>query len=422
MFSRIGEILSCFLILNIMQLPEELTRLSEVELKKVLTPTNEYHRKYYTNNINTLAKIYKLKKRFKNLYIFEDLNTKEFFTENISNFQRLDFNSITQFKKKQLQEYLSYCSSSNFALYIKKLATDIFGENKIDVQINSIHNGYNQVESIDLIVHFPDVTITNSIELSNVMKDIYIKFSFYQSRDYNKRVLRLFFARTTLTDIEVANNYEFSHVGGGTPGRYSTSFCFGGVGLGPIYQNLREGKLKGITTFLLGFEDYLKWESTEGKPHKYLSSLINKEKYQKYSFPLTATLKNKLYQDILNKFNDFDFIYNLVDGKNKIKLSQSFINILDDYLTTIYPINNYYLVNGESCTINNIFRPEIYETDGKLSEVKFKGVTKKIKIIKTQEDIVTPEKKIHRNILNYIVQQLESNLYNYIINKQLEIA
>jgi hypothetical protein len=405
-----------------MQLPEELLRMSEIELKKVLTPKNEYKRQYYTNDTTNLTNIYKLKKRYKDVYIFEELGTKKVFSDNINDLYKLYFNDIVNFKKRQYQNFLSNCSDSAFALYIKKLAIEIFGEDNIDIQSGEFDDSYGSSKITELIVYYPEITITNSVELSHIMKDIYIRYKFYYSNGYKKRVLRLEFARTTFTDVEVANRYQFSHSNTGNVGRWSSSFCFGGVGLASTYNSLLGGNLKGITSFLIGFEEYLKWESIEGKPYRHLSELISRERYLKYSLDISESTKNKMYIDVIQKFNDFNYIYNLVEGKNIIKLSQDFINTLESYLTARYSQHVYYVINGESYVDNGNFESSIFDRDNKQSEVIFKGKNKKIKIIKTQTDIVTPEKKIHRLILNYIIQKLESELYNYVVNKQLELA
>lgn len=405
-----------------MQLPEELLRMSEVELRKVLTPTNEYKRQYYTDDPTTLHNIYKLRKRYKSIYIFENLNNKELLSYDKDSLYKLCFEHIIKFKKKQNEDFLSTSTNSSFALYIKKLATDIFGEERIDIEFDRYNDGRIDNDSIELTVHYPEVTITNTVELSHVMKDIYIKFIFYIDSRLNKRVVSLGFARTTSTDVEVSKNYQFSHVSSNSIGTWTNDFCFGGVGLASTYNNLTRGNLKGLTSFLFGFEDYLKWESIEGSPYRHLNSLLDKEKYRKYEMSLMESQRKEIYFNVLQKFNDFNYIYNLVEGKNTIKLSQDFVNSIESYLTAKYSEHVYYLINGTSCKLNSGYDSSSYRRDGKESEVFFKGERKKIKIIKTQEDIVIPDKKIHVYILNYVIQELENNLYNYIINKQLELT
>jgi hypothetical protein len=392
-------------------LPEELTRLSFKELEKVLDTTNKYKIKYYWSgsyDVNYF-KIYKLVNRFKKVYTFENLISGNIQTIDPTLLIPLKIVDVKQIKDNHLKNFINTCDNKIFRNYVNKLASDIFSKDRVDTIDNN------------LIIHFPEITITNSFDLSHVMRDIYIKFQFQINDSGTRYLRRLFFARTTLTDTEVVNNYQFSHLSSHNPGQYSSKFCFGDTALKDIVYFLCNNNISQLSTFLMSLESYLSWESLEGSPYGYLSNLTNIGKYKKVTNIERNYQPLALYTEILYKINSFDYIFELSNGRYIVKLSPESIKYLEEYLTVNYPIWNNFLINEESYEINNEYDSNYNKWNGEDSEVTFKGEIQKINIIKTfAEDEVIPPMRIHRTILNNLITNIENAFNEQFIKLQLE--
>ena len=403
------------------ELPAELSKLSSKELAKVLDVNNGYKAKYFAIHKEDYKyfQLFKLIKRFRNIYIYQDLETNKFISldstkQNLpSRLYSLDIEKFNQFKSKNL---LNAIPNKEFDLYLRKLASDIFGEDKIDTQYDDYIN--------ELIIYFPELVITNSVETVHTMYDIYIRFTFSKNTEttyFGRSLHYISFIRTTFTDIEVASVYQFSHVNSGDVGYYSESLCFGTTPLNEAIRNLRYGKLDILTTVLMSLESYLTWESFEGVPHRSLTNMVKGEKYKKVDISITTAEKESFYNAILSNINNFTYTYSLLDGSYKVKLTKDCINTIEAILTNNFKYHVYSLVNGVSCIKNtNINTEKFKNLDGRSTEVTFKGVIKKLKIIHTiAENKNEVPNKIHRTVLNYIVDTIEQDFYNYLINKKL---
>lgn len=392
-----------------MTIPQELLQLSNKELYKTLDNKNLYTAKYFlTNN----GDIVRLENKYKNIYTFRRLIDNHLFPIDVkyANLSVLTPQQIEVQKKSNIYKLLNTCSNEVFIEYIRKIAVDIYGEDRIDIR------DYGD-EWLGLIIYFPEITITNSHELSHTMYDIYVELTFTDNsggrRLHNTRI-----ARTTFSEKEIAANYIFSHCTGSI-GDWSSTPCFGGTELSTIFRQLQKNELQYLYSFLMSLEEYLKWESLEGTPYKYISNL---DTYQRYiSQGWYSSNFKPFYNHILNKVPNFTYKFDIENGFYNIHLDKKSKKLVDDILTTDFPDCNYYLINRSSCVngLNN-YDNKISKYDGKNSVVCFKNEVKKIKVIKNTVDEVEPEKRIHRTILNEVVKLLETRFYNYLINKKLE--
>ena len=401
-------------------LPEELTRLSSKELERELNPTNKYTRKYYWSgncDSNRQMNIYKLLNKFKNIYSFENLTTKNIAALNPKSLIPLQIKDIEQFKSNTLKNFINTCDSTIFVKYIKKLASDIFSEERVDV----IENNY----YVQLTIHFPELVITNSVKIFHTMRDIYIKLNLRKVTFVGTRsIANIEFARTTLTDIEVLSQYQFSHILNSTPGTWSNNFCFGSFNSFSDLVDKVKIDLSQLSTFLMSLEGYLTWESIEGTPYRHLTNLGYGTKYQPSNdiryYNTANSSTNRLFNEIIHKIDNFQYVYNLVDGKYQINLTSESIKYLEEYLTTNYPKWNFFLSEGKSCILNTNYKDNHSTYNGLNSQVVFKGETKKINIIKTlPEEEIIPPKRIHRLILNNLIKDIETIFQQQIINEQL---
>ena len=395
-------------------IPEELLTKSSKELKKILDNKNNFNAIYFLENENYIRKI---EKRYKGIVILKKENKLLSTTldQYLSSYSAkpLSYTKFQKLKLKNIEEYLSKCSNENFIKYLQNLSKDIFGEEFVD-----IYQDEDDKDFIDLVIYFPEITITNSVELSHTMKDVYFKLEFYK-----KKLDSISLARTTLTDKEFKSNYIFSHSNYDYIGKWGGYLCLGMTAFANIKNKLCNGYLfYNIQAFLLMLKDYLSWESIEGKPYKYISQINEKgDLYIKSRRIYRCIESSTAYYKIIKNITDFSYTYELLEGKYVIKLTEESINQIEELLTTNYPESCYYLVNNESCVLNSDINNTSIETiQNTNSEIIFKGNVIKNKIIITDNEVtIEPPKRIHRDTLKEVVSMLENNFKDYLINKKL---
>lgn len=388
-------------------LPEEILKLSNKELDRVITGEIKNSKYIIINDY-----IYRIEKKFGKKVILRNVHTNRLLNaDNFLNYNPLTKLEIALTKTSRILEYLNRCPPNAFIIALDKLCSEIFDRSVYDISFDEGN------DSVELIIYYPEITITNSHELSNTMRDIYIKFSFNGYTDFRK-LLSISIGRTTYTDYEYVGDYIFSHVSFRNIDGWNSTLCFGDTDLKNATLELRKGKFNLLQHVLLSFEEYLSWESIEGTPYSYISKL-NKT-IGKYITCSKNYYQYSIYLEVLKSFNDFQYEYLLNNGKYSIKLSKDSIDMIEEFLTNKYPDLCAYLINGISHKVNsNIVNFDI--NDGKDTDIVFKGEVKKLKIIKTQDDQVEePEMRIHRNILNQCVSQIESDFNTYILNKKLQ--
>jgi hypothetical protein len=161
-----------------------------------------------------------------------------------------------------------------------------------------------------LMIFFPEITITNSVDASHVIKEFYVKLQFIKS---NGVLYDFAGTRTLLTQAEVQSNYAHSHCGSAASKGDWGGFCLGN---GPINSQINRLKLHGVSTenylvfemFLIGLQAYLEWESLEGGPYHCMSDIHKRKKIENVDdYVLEDT-----YKKYINacKFVNFTIIQN----------------------------------------------------------------------------------------------------------------
>lgn len=405
-----------------LEIPLELLKKTDKELHKILDKHPRSAKYYYdTRNTNNICEV---KAKYANTLLLQDLETKDLTTRVITDpfLLPITFKDVVTYKQERLYSRLNTCSPELFIKYLNTVTSEVFPQERYDIIDNTENNG-----SIELIVHYPEIKITNSIELEHIMKDVYIKFTF--SKNYicihkNRYLSHISICRSTYFDFEVWRNYMFSHANAYSLDTFTDRICYGFTTFGDIIDNLKKNKisLQKFSHILLAFEEYLSWESIEGKPYKYIFQFKDTiEKYKIYNtdYPYTGT--NYIY--ILSNLDNFKYNFLLKNGKYTIKLEQSTIDNIDELLTKRYPSECYYLINNQSYIDDNeCVHEKIEKLQGMNTEIVFKGEIKKINIIETSTETTTivPEKRIHRKLLNIIVNNIEEAFNRFIINQKLQ--
>lgn len=149
---------------------------------------------------------------------------------------------------------------------VAKIANEIFGEERVD-------NG-----SSYICIHFPEITITNSLGHKHLVRDLYIHINIlYDEFVRNNRSsidIEIMGIRRTLSIREFDSGYSHSHLDGGIDDW--GHFCMGvspfatlvtEVGMNPIADNWE--------MLLMSLENFLSWESLEGGPFIKIENIGN---------------------------------------------------------------------------------------------------------------------------------------------------
>jgi hypothetical protein len=382
------------------QIPEELLKMSEKELNKVLSD-NIYKAKYLVskddNTFHTKVS------SSKNEIVLREVISNSFRVIDSANLED-DYTPLTKdlfstIKRQNIESTLHKMSWKKILKILTSMAVDIYGDEFVDTTSDSI------------IIYFPEVTIKNSCEQSHVMKDIYIRFNFYSR---GKVLADMEIARTTFTERELRNHYLFSHCGEESVGSYSNDLCKGSTSIAESYSLLRKDLfllIKGFTPFLYVLKEYLSWESLEGSPYRKIDDVITdaNRMINKSSYTCDTTyILSKLI--LSNKLENLKYNYELNDGIYRIKLDIESVNTIDKILIEI---------------LDNRFISHYYYNryNGTKSEVKFKGNIITNAVIPDTErpvDITSLPIGIDRSLLKKIVYDIETQLTQFINNKRIE--
>lgn len=164
---------------------------------------------------------------------------------------------------------------------------NIFNEiypNECDLQIcfSEENDDYHYV----IVIHFPELTVTNSRNESHKIYDFFFAVCF----DNQLNINRFRGNRTTMMLEEIDSNYKFSHLsreGFDTIPIY-TNFCFGDGDIPKLRlkfnSSVQEERFQILTLIAYSIEIYLSWESLEGGPYKRMAEIFNKSsKYLQFS-------------------------------------------------------------------------------------------------------------------------------------------
>ena len=381
---------------------EELSKYSQKELENILNKKNVATSKYLKSKESD--DLYILLGRdadgrfrvansgrnsYKELeYYFTPLTTKQFAEIKIKNLEGLIDNWSTE-------KFINFCQQQ----FIK-----CYGEEYVDCQGN------------DVYVHFPEVTISNSVEQSHVMRDIYLHFMVRDNLVHLNGI-----KRTTYTEKEIRNNYLFSHCSSSyDPTNWTVnSFCFGSTDIADLRESVRHNGRKAVFKdlyfFLEAIKEYLSWESLEGVPYRKIEHVIRD--VAKYKSAITPEVDNwqVLYETCINNIDSFEYSFNEVDGEYRIKLESSSIGNIASILTDKFPQYCCLYLDGQSV------REQYVSPCGFVNprQMYFKGEYIPLVILPDEEAEHTLPKRIHNDILNQVVRIIENKFEEFYINKKL---
>jgi hypothetical protein len=125
-------------------------------------------------------------------------------------------------------------------------------------------------KSFSIIIHYPEIIITNSKEYKHKIKDLFIVLIFK-----NGILNDIKGFRTTFTSAEYISNYVHSHLPIYGINQVN-SFCVGSSEFYSIVKKFKQNEVTELTFkyLLFSIDSFLKWESLEGGPYIKIQDIL----------------------------------------------------------------------------------------------------------------------------------------------------
>ena len=185
----------------------------------------------------------------------------------------------------------------------------------LKIAYNSLKRSFPDAELIlednAVVIHYPELTISNSKGITHKLLDVYVRYSLY-----NKRLIPSIF-RTTYTYPEASYDYSHSHYSG-TLNRFRkiTNFCLGTNPLAPLLEK-GASTITEVKLLIKAVHELLIWESLEGGPYRYLSKLHKKSVEFIPQIPIEYNI-DELYLKFLKYLSNRSGILYVNDNKVEI--------------------------------------------------------------------------------------------------------
>jgi len=241
------------------------------------------------------------------------------------------------------------------------IAKEVFGESRVDMKIVD-------EKTFDLVVYFPEITITNSEGTLHDIKDLYVRFNI--NIDVHRSAyscIDLFGRRATISDYEFRSDYGHSHFSGRGLSSYSR-FCLGSSEYAMIINSMKFS-LKEEDWFLLFFslENYVSWESLEGGPYRRIREIslgrnFNREQHRVRALLMFNELPNEcltITDNRLQLIEDHPALFNHYNAKSLLRKFdgtsiESFENIKQSFNSEVQGIRIFKFKN-------NTITPRLYQ-------------------------------------------------------------
>ena len=366
---------------------QKFIRMRDSEVEKLLKKHPRSAKYFKINNID--VKVGETKEKVL-LYTGDSLSIN-----NIP-FYQYTFDRYIEDKKEYIRSFFKTMPEGRTIDFIEKRCKFYYGDENVWVDNNK-----------SVVIHFPKITITNSLEDSHILYDLYFKI-----RIYNNMFHSMVLARTTINENEI-DKYLFSHTAHRTPGTYASSdaLCLGATELKEIYNNVKlTNNFVLIDRLIVSIGGYLSWESLEGVPYNFISSCKNPRIVGSIAgCHHIETYINNALNLISNSNIKLRYKPEFKDNSVNIKILNT--HEIDELLThdsipQFIRYNNvsYTFLKKADCPDSKIYR----------SEVVFKDEVIPVKIKKSKDNIEI-EKKCHVDFLSGVIMALEKKILNYLV-------
>jgi len=263
-------------------------------------------------------------------------------SRNSSEIDRANTNYVYYFCRDSKKDTNTFYE--DFRLKIKSIV-DMFGD-KWDIEFDIIKLGKRRVVLIkNIVIHFPELTITNTKRNSHNIKDLFMVLPLYinDSRNFI-RIFDLYGFRTTFTYEEIMSRYSHSHLSGNPydckqllnePNIFpiKAHYCTGSGIINMTLGDVNAAEKFNEDTFsmlLVQMTTMVSWESLEGTPYQYINEISLKVSNNNPDSRITYlpdTLNNngvanvirRLLRDESTNLNFKDFPFILKNGRFELK-------------------------------------------------------------------------------------------------------
>lgn len=274
-----------------------------------------------------------------------------------------------------------------------------------------------QITEIHLVIHWPEITITNSkkheVTLRNLFTRIPVQISNHSTRGtLSFNVIQG--VRTSVTPIEFQKGYSHSHLPSHNWNKSEQrcewkNFCTGQGDINMVTATLNDNlDMDTLKLLLMQVQPFLEWESLEGRPYIRMINVINKDiGLPVVESTLCANILDQLKFSISRR-KDLDLDWKLYNGKFIIVDNEKFEEMFRSHLNTYLTNNQIFMFKdeqGEYFTESTQRRdlydqaPEFIPFRGQKIHFKVEGEFKKAGPSDT--------KYVHPKIKHYVKQQLE---------------
>lgn len=383
----------------------ELGTKTDKELKHFLDNKNVYNAKYLVrddSNVIFESGGYAHQCLFIRTYGDEDTFTSSY----VKYYKPLTYSRYKEILLNTKYNTVNSWSYTKFFNFILNKIEEYYGKDRVD----SSDNEY-------ITIYFPEITITNSVEQSHVIQDLYLELMVCSS---GMHLYTLYRATKTIGELE--NSYLFSHVRSGSVA--NSSFCYG---VDNAVRNImdkiassRVEAVKLISQLCPLIESYLSWESLEGVPYCKIDKIVSNE--WKYTPVYVNSLKyniNELLACVKNNITSFKYSYDFEGDSYVIKINPDSINEINQLISTNFPQLCVESLNGYPSKRKEYLETEYDHLIG-TKVLTFKGEEIKFNIDKSDihSESLDLKKELHPSILVEVINNLEFKFAEFLINKK----
>lgn len=279
---------------------------------------------------------------------------------------------------------------------------------------------------LQVVIHFPEVTLNNTREETTKISNFFFKFSL-QLKDDGEVCINDYSGLTTkYTFAQYNSNYAHSHINWCNTYELSFNpFCMGSNDAVKAAADLdfsQDYSEINVTSFLLLLKSAIEWESLEGTPYRYIGNISSLDSSKSYTLR-SLTRSNIL--DIISKIphNLFNFIID--DGRVKFDFTNELEewikkNLYDDFGDDLLAIKNSAGDLVRYYTENNTYKRYLkFKNKVENQSFKFRNVDFPLVIVKPDKD-ETGRISIENLYLNPIVKEsIIDELNKELYDKQL---
>jgi hypothetical protein len=282
-----------------------------------------------------------------------------------------------------------------------------------------------ELRDVYLILHYPELTVSNAKKMSTIIYDMFVKIRLYRQYNFYK-IEEIKGMRMSRTIKELQSGYVFSHL---ASLKYNdtdkelfkyTSFCFGDGQIGMIRSSFNiDCDLDLLESFIHMLENYLKWESLAGGPHiKMEDNRMKDFKYPDRNLRGIISDYNAVRDRILygGIKQDINWVFNTTTNRYEIEDDEMFEDFLLEAKTGILfkTESGEYFQSTENTSI-------ILSMDLSTEFIMFNGNKIYFKILDDIPEQATPKLYVHPKTKKYVKSRLEESA-NYALIKQSKIA